>query len=86
MSGASNPIETGADIQPFRIEVSQVDLDDLHDRLACTRWPDELPGVRVLGTDLIVGSARPEKAGSAASDITVADGNKYRGSVSGEDG
>jgi pimeloyl-ACP methyl ester carboxylesterase len=31
-------------IRPFRIEVPQADLDDLHDRLARTRWPDELPG------------------------------------------
>jgi pimeloyl-ACP methyl ester carboxylesterase len=41
---------TGADrsdeqIRPFRIEVPQAALDDLHDRLARTRWPDELPGV-----------------------------------------
>ena len=30
---------------PFRIDIPQADLDDLHDRLARTRWPDELPGV-----------------------------------------
>jgi pimeloyl-ACP methyl ester carboxylesterase len=41
--------QTGADrsdtsIQPFRVEVPQADLDDLTDRLARTRWPDELPG------------------------------------------
>ncbi len=29
---------------PFRINVPQAALDDLHDRLARTRWPDELPG------------------------------------------
>ncbi|GAA3517969.1 epoxide hydrolase [Actinocatenispora rupis] len=34
-----------AEINPFRIDVPQADLDDLHDRLARTRWPDELPGV-----------------------------------------
>jgi pimeloyl-ACP methyl ester carboxylesterase len=34
-----------SDIQPFRIDVPQADLDDLRDRLARTRWPDELPGV-----------------------------------------
>jgi pimeloyl-ACP methyl ester carboxylesterase len=33
------------DIRPFRIDVPQADLDDLNDRLARTRWPDELPGV-----------------------------------------
>ena len=32
-------------LQPFRIDVSQADLDDLQARLARTRWPDELPGV-----------------------------------------
>ncbi|WP_203664898.1 epoxide hydrolase family protein [Actinocatenispora rupis] len=32
-------------MNPFRIDVPQADLDDLHDRLARTRWPDELPGV-----------------------------------------
>jgi epoxide hydrolase len=31
-------------IRPFRIEIPQADLDDLGDRLARTRWPDELPG------------------------------------------
>ena len=35
----------GAEIRPFRIDIPQADLDDLHDRLARTRWPDELPGV-----------------------------------------
>jgi pimeloyl-ACP methyl ester carboxylesterase len=31
-------------IRPFRISIPQADLDDLHDRLDRTRWPDELPG------------------------------------------
>jgi epoxide hydrolase len=34
-----------ADVRPFRIAVPQADLDDLRDRLARTRWPDELPEV-----------------------------------------
>lgn len=34
-----------SDIRPFRIDVPQRDLDDLHDRLDRARWPDELPGV-----------------------------------------
>ena len=34
-----------AAIHPFRVEILQADLDGLHDRLAQTRWPDELPGV-----------------------------------------
>jgi hypothetical protein len=33
------------EIQPFRIEIPQADLDDLHHRLAMARWPGELPGV-----------------------------------------
>ena len=33
-----------AGVRPFRVDVPQADLDDLHDRLARTRWPDELPG------------------------------------------
>jgi len=33
-----------AGIQPFRIAVPDADVDDLRDRLARTRWPDELPG------------------------------------------
>ena len=31
--------------QPFTIDVPQADLDDLRERLARVRWPDELPGV-----------------------------------------
>lgn len=34
-----------ASIRPFRIAIPQADLDDLHDRLARTRWPDELSNV-----------------------------------------
>ena len=33
------------EIRSFRIDVPQVDLEDLRDRLARTRWPDELPDV-----------------------------------------
>ena len=36
---------TTAEIRPFRIEVPQADLDDLRQRLARTRFPDEIPGV-----------------------------------------
>ncbi|MDA0638549.1 epoxide hydrolase [Nonomuraea sp. MCN248] len=32
------------DITPFRIDIPQADLDDLRERLARTRWPDELDG------------------------------------------
>ena len=34
-----------AEIRPFRIQVPEADLEDLRERLARTRWPDELPGV-----------------------------------------
>ncbi|WP_431278864.1 epoxide hydrolase family protein [Leifsonia poae] len=33
------------DIRPFRMQIDQSRLDDLDNRLAATRWPDELPGV-----------------------------------------
>ena len=33
------------DIRPFRIEVPERDLDDLRERLARTRWPDQLLGL-----------------------------------------
>ena len=39
-TGADRP-ET--DIRPFRIEVPRADLEDLQDRLARTRWANELP-------------------------------------------
>lgn len=32
------------EIRPFRLNVPEADLADLRDRLARTRWPDELPG------------------------------------------
>ncbi|WP_084958699.1 epoxide hydrolase family protein [Thermoactinospora rubra] len=34
-----------AQLQPYRIDVPQRDLDDLAERLDRTRWPDQLPGV-----------------------------------------
>jgi microsomal epoxide hydrolase len=34
-----------AEIRPFHVEIPQADLDDLKERLARTRWPEELPGV-----------------------------------------
>jgi len=34
-----------SDIVPFRTDVPQADLDDLRDRLARSRWPDEIAGV-----------------------------------------
>ncbi|SNR48703.1 epoxide hydrolase family protein [Actinomadura mexicana] len=34
-------------VEPFRLAVPQADLDDLQDRLARTRWADELPETEV---------------------------------------
>src|SRR5690242_20249301 len=31
------------EIRPFRVDVPQAELDDVADRLARTRWTDELP-------------------------------------------
>ena len=33
------------DVHPFMVSIPQEQLDDLRERLARTRWPDELPGV-----------------------------------------
>jgi epoxide hydrolase len=38
-------LDDGTAIRPFLIDVPQADVDDLRDRLARTRWPDQLPGV-----------------------------------------
>jgi hypothetical protein len=38
-------VTTDRMIRPFRIDIPQSDLDDLRERLAHARWPDELPGV-----------------------------------------
>jgi epoxide hydrolase len=32
---------TDRDVRPFRLEVPQGGLDDLRERLAWARWPDE---------------------------------------------
>jgi len=36
---------TSTAIRPFRVDVPQAELDDLRDRLARTRWPDDYEGV-----------------------------------------
>ena len=58
MNSANNRTGSGAGhasggIEPFRIEIPQADLDDLHDRLARTRWTNELAarGARGRGPD-----------------------------------
>jgi microsomal epoxide hydrolase len=45
MIDMAEPRPDDASIQPFRIAIPDADLDDLRERLARTRWPDELPGV-----------------------------------------
>src|ERR687892_1644086 len=32
-------------VRPFQVSIPKADLEDLHERLARTRWPDELPDV-----------------------------------------
>ena len=44
-SVADTDNNTTSGIRPFRIEIPQADLDDLHDRLDRTRWPGEVPGI-----------------------------------------
>jgi len=34
---------TSTEITPFRVDIPQAELDDLHRRLDSARWPDELP-------------------------------------------
>ncbi|MCF6411312.1 epoxide hydrolase family protein [Pseudalkalibacillus salsuginis] len=43
--GKSNINNNDTTIRPFRIAISQKELDDLQARLTHTRWPDELPNV-----------------------------------------
>lgn len=38
----SAPTEHPDLVRPFRLDIPQSDLDDLHDRLDRTRWPDDL--------------------------------------------
>jgi epoxide hydrolase len=44
MTDPTRSTTAGNEIRPFRVDVPQADLDDLRNRLARTRWPDELPG------------------------------------------
>ena len=59
---------TDTEIRPFRIDIPQADLDDLHDRLARTRWANELPP-RSAGRAAQTGPSR--RAGSTASRSTT---------------
>jgi len=53
-AGRFNPRMAATDIHPFRPEVSPAAVQDLHERLARTRWPDELPDAAPwsMGCDL----------------------------------
>jgi len=42
---ANGSARVDAEIQPYRIDIPQADLDDLVDRLRRTRWTDEYEGV-----------------------------------------
>jgi len=33
-----------SEIRPFRVDIPQPDIDELHRRIDATRWPDEIPG------------------------------------------
>jgi len=46
--------KTSDEIRPFRVEVPEAVLDDLRERLARTRWPDQIPNSGWdYGTDLV---------------------------------
>ena len=44
-TGTEDVASSDTTIRPVNVNIPQADLDDLHERLARTRWPDELPGV-----------------------------------------
>jgi pimeloyl-ACP methyl ester carboxylesterase len=49
----STTVESATEIRPFRVEVRQEDIDDLHERIAATRWPSkELVPDRSQGVQL----------------------------------
>lgn len=41
----ASSLTTRPEIEPFHLDIPQRDLDDLHDRLTRTRWPDDAPGM-----------------------------------------
>ena len=45
--------QSDTEVRPFKVQVPQADLDDLHKRIAATRWPDkETVGDRSQGAQL----------------------------------
>jgi pimeloyl-ACP methyl ester carboxylesterase len=49
----STTVETAAEIQPFRVEIPEAQIDDLRRRIAATRWPSkELVADRSQGVQL----------------------------------
>ena len=74
----TGPERSDAEIRPFRIEVPETDLDDLRDRLARTRWPDELPG---RGVEPGRAARLPEGAGRVLAQRSTTGGRTRRGST-----
>jgi hypothetical protein len=53
-------VDQNTEVQPFKIDIAQADLDDLQERLADTRWPSELEDVgwsRGVPVDYMTGLA-----------------------------
>jgi pimeloyl-ACP methyl ester carboxylesterase len=54
----STTVETAIDVRPFRVEIAQEKIDDLHRRIAATRWPSkELVEDRSQGVQLATSQA-----------------------------
>jgi epoxide hydrolase len=54
-------VDQNTEVQPFKIDIAQADLDDLQERLADTRWPSELEDVgwsRGVPVDYMTGLAK----------------------------
>ena len=58
MTGPDRETRSEADIEPYRVDIAQADLDDLRDRLVRTRWANELPEEQ-RGTGVAIGPVPP---------------------------
>lgn len=58
MTGPDRETRSEADIEPYRVDIAQADLDDLRDRLDRTRWANELPEEQ-RGTGVAIGPVPP---------------------------
>ncbi len=52
-------------IQPFTIAIQEADLDDLRERIAHTRWPNQSPGIGVA-TAIIAPLGKPPRGQALA--------------------